>query len=229
MLRYPLGMKRQAGRPATPASSGRPYHSPRRQEAATETRRRIRQAARQLFVAQGYAATSIRAVAERAGVAEKTVYLAFPSKPDLLNEVVEVAIAGDDQPIAVAERDWWQQMAAHPDPVGTLERLTDGALAIHLRTADIFEMARGAAAADTHAAELWRAGKRGHRTDCERLADLLLGHPAIASGLDRDGLVATLFTLLGPETYRLVTVELGRTPDQYRAWLLETLRRLTGT
>jgi tetracycline repressor-like protein len=86
-------------------SSGRPSHSPRRQEAAAETRRRIRQAARQLFVANGYAATSIRAVAERAGVAEKTVYLAFPTKTDLLKEV---AIVGDDQPIPVAERDWWQ-------------------------------------------------------------------------------------------------------------------------
>jgi AcrR family transcriptional regulator len=214
------------GRSGAAVSSGRPYHSPRRQEAANETRRRIRQAAQELFVSQGYAATSIRAVAERAGVAEKTVYLAFPTKPDLLKEVVEVAIVGDDQPIPVAERDWWQQMAAQPDLVGTLERLADGALAIHLRSAEVFEIARGAAAADPQAAALWQTGKQGHQRDCQRLADLLVGHPGVAASLARDDLVTTLYTLIGPETYRQVIVELGRTPTQYRAWLLDTLRRL---
>jgi AcrR family transcriptional regulator len=218
----------RAGSPVPTVGSGRPYHSPRRQEAAKETRRRIRQAAHQLFTGQGYAATSIRAVAERAGVAEKTVYLAFPTKLDLLKEVVEVAIVGDDQPIPVAERDWWQAMAGEPDLVRKLERLADASLAVHLRTAEVFEMARGAAAADPHAAELWRFGKRAHRTDCERLADNLVAHPTIPAGVDRDRLVATLFTLLGPETYRQVVVDLGRTPDQYRAWLLDSLRRLLG-
>jgi AcrR family transcriptional regulator len=217
---------RSGDRSGAAVSSGRPYHSPRRQEAANETRRRIRQAARQLFVANGYASTSIRAVAERAGVAEKTVYLAFPTKTDLLKEVVEVAIVGDDQPIPVAERDWWQQMAAQPDLLQTLERLADGTLAIHLRTAEVFEIARGAAAADPQAAALWQTGKEGHQRDCQRLADLLAGHPGVAAGLDHDDLVTTLYILIGPETYRQVTVELGRTPDQYRAWLLDTLRRL---
>jgi hypothetical protein len=72
----------------------------------------------------------------------------------------------------------------------------------------------------------WQTGKQGHHRDCQHLADLLVGHPGITAGLDHDQLVTTLYTLIGPETYRQVTVELGRTPDQYRAWLLDTLRRL---
>jgi hypothetical protein len=44
--------------------------------------------------------------------------------------------------------------------------------------------------------------------------------------LEHDHLVTALYTLIGPETYPQVTVELGRTPTQYRAWLLDTLRRL---
>ena len=58
----------------------RTYHSPLREEAARQTRARLRDTARRLFVDEGYAPISMKRIASEAGVAERTLYLAFPTK-----------------------------------------------------------------------------------------------------------------------------------------------------
>ena len=86
----------------------RPYRSPLREQAALRTRTQIRDAAARLFVRQGYAATTMRQISEQAQVSERTTYLVFPSKLDLLLEVIGVATAGDDRPVPIAERPEFQ-------------------------------------------------------------------------------------------------------------------------
>ena len=100
-------MSRDRAGTADGIPTARAYDAPKRQAAARETRRRIRSAATALFLAQGYAATSMRAVALAAGVAEKTVYLQYATKTALLKEVVETAIVGDDDEVPVAARGWF--------------------------------------------------------------------------------------------------------------------------
>ena len=78
---------------------GRGYDSPRRREQAAETRRKILDAAEQLFCEHGYAATTMPAIAAQAGVALKTVYLAFGTKAGVLHALWDVRLGGDDQPI----------------------------------------------------------------------------------------------------------------------------------
>ena len=152
------------------AQSSRSYHSPRRLAAARATRARIRGAARDRFVADGYAATSVRSIAVAAGVAEKTVYLQFPTKLDLLKEVVETAIVGDDEAVAAADREWFRQIVDDPEPTAKVRRLVEATSALHERTGEVFAMARGAAASDPDAATLWAFGKAGHRADMGLLA-----------------------------------------------------------
>src|SRR5947199_6101453 len=82
----------------------RTYRSPRRAESARQTRELIRSAAARLFTDQGISATTMRQVAAEAGVAERTVYTAFPTKTALFNEVVNIATVGDDLPLSVADR-----------------------------------------------------------------------------------------------------------------------------
>src|SRR6266498_5602066 len=82
----------------------RSYRSALREEAARHTRVRIRESAARLFVEQGFVATTMKQVATAAGVAERTVYAAFPSKADLFNEALGVATVGDDLPVPVADR-----------------------------------------------------------------------------------------------------------------------------
>ena len=94
----------------------RTYNSPRRQEQAAATRRQILDAARRLFERQGYAATTMAQVAGEAGVALKTVYLAFDTKSGLLQELWNVTLRGDDGEVPVAEQDWYREMLEEPDP-----------------------------------------------------------------------------------------------------------------
>ena len=78
--------------------------STRRAAAARETRRRVVEAARDSFLELGYPATTIRGIAERAGVSQETIYKAFRSKAGLLKVVYDVTMAGDDDDRPIAER-----------------------------------------------------------------------------------------------------------------------------
>ena len=84
----------------------------RRAEKAQETRRRIIEAAADLFVADGYGATNLQDVADRAGVAVQTIYFVFGNKRALLKELVDVTIAGDSEPIATMDRPWFTDAMA---------------------------------------------------------------------------------------------------------------------
>ena len=202
----------------------RQYRSPAREAAALETRARVSAAAAELFLAHGYASTSVRAVAQRARVAEKTVYLQFENKGELLKTVVEQAIGGDDQPMPVAERDWFRGVLAEPDPDLKLRLLARGSAALHHRTGRYFVMARGAAEVDKEAASQWATGKRGHARAMTRLAENFREHRVIPSGRDLTWAADVLYVLLGPETWQLMTVELGRDDEGYAQWLENTLR-----
>ncbi|HYA69035.1 MAG TPA: helix-turn-helix domain-containing protein, partial [Acidimicrobiales bacterium] len=93
----------------------RQYRSPLREESARRTRAQIRDAAARLFIRQGYVATTMRQISEEAQVSERTTYLAFPSKLDLLLEVIGVATAGDDRPVPIAERPEFQAALSEHD------------------------------------------------------------------------------------------------------------------
>ena len=93
----------------------RSYASAKREAQARETRRSILDAAHELFVGTGYAATTIQAIADRAGVAVQTVYAVFGNKRELLRQLIERTITGDDEPLSITERVEAQSIAAEPD------------------------------------------------------------------------------------------------------------------
>ena len=99
-------MNAGAAGPATGITGARRYRSPRREQQARRTRARITAAAAQQFLARGYAAATMRAVADGAGVALPTVELAFGTKARLLKAVIDTAIAGDDEPVPMLARQW---------------------------------------------------------------------------------------------------------------------------
>jgi AcrR family transcriptional regulator len=205
-----------------PAS--RSYVAPKRQAAALTTRRRIRSAATELFLAHGYGATSMRAIAAAAGVAEKTVYLQYETKVALLKEVVETAIVGDDDAVPVAARRWFTDVLAEPNPERKLRLIVDGTADLHERTGPVFSVARGAAAIDSDVAQLWAAGKKGHKADMSRMAASIHEAHMLPAGRDVGWATTVLYTLLGLETWALLRVELDYDAKGYRTWLLDTLR-----
>ena len=92
--------------PADALAPRRGYVSTTRTQQAQQTRKRVIEAATRLFVHQGYAATTMRAVAAEARVSLPTVELLFGTKAQLLHVVIDVAVAGDDEPVPVLSRAW---------------------------------------------------------------------------------------------------------------------------
>src|SRR5919197_4528339 len=101
---------------AEPVKGTRRYHSPRRREQAAATRREILEAAERLFERQGYAATAMGAIASEAGVALKTVYVAFETKSGLLRALWHLRLRGDEADVSVMERSWYRELLDEPDP-----------------------------------------------------------------------------------------------------------------
>src|SRR5437588_10026425 len=94
----------------------RRYVSPRRRDQAAATRREILDAAQRLFERQGYAATTMAAIAAEAGVALKTVYVAFETKSGLLRTLWHLLLRGGEGDAPVAERAWFREVLEEPDP-----------------------------------------------------------------------------------------------------------------
>src|SRR6186997_3204021 len=93
----------------------RRYESPRRRAQADATKRDILAAAQRLFERQGYAATTMAAIAADAGVALKTVYVTFETKSGLLRALWHLLLRGDEEDAPVAERQWYRGVLEEPD------------------------------------------------------------------------------------------------------------------
>ncbi len=132
----------------------RRYDSTRRQQQAKDTRRAILDAAGALFVDPGYAATPLTAIAAKAGVAIQTVYAVFGTKRQLLSELVDVTIAGDDEPVALSQRAFVAEVDTLTDPVAKLTRYARHLAEINARLADVMLALAGAATADPDAAAI---------------------------------------------------------------------------
>src|SRR5919204_2393457 len=94
----------------------RRYESPRRREQAAATRREILEAAQRLFERQGYAATTMAAIAAEARVALKTVYVTFESKSGVLRALWNLLLRGDERDTPVTERAWYREVLDEHDP-----------------------------------------------------------------------------------------------------------------
>src|SRR3954452_23092534 len=90
----------------------RRYNSPHRREQAAATRREILDSALRLFEAQGYAATTMAAIAAEAGVALKTVYVAFETKSGVLRALWHLVLRGDQDDVPMTERSWYRELLA---------------------------------------------------------------------------------------------------------------------
>ncbi|HKY76480.1 MAG TPA: helix-turn-helix domain-containing protein, partial [Acidimicrobiia bacterium] len=104
----------------------RAYDTRRRQAQARETQAHIADAARELFIERGWATTSIRDIAERAGVSVQTIYNAFEGgKAAIFHRVMDIVVVGDDEPVAMAERPEYREMFETRD-AGELLRIGVG-------------------------------------------------------------------------------------------------------
>lgn len=194
----------------------RPYHSPERERRASQTRGRIVAAARALFLDDGYFPTSIRAIAAEAGVAEKTVYLAFKNKAALLDAVIDAAIGGAEEPVPFAT----QREAALASPPGEiLTRFGEVSAGVMERTAHILAMAEAAATIDPELAPLRERGHTAMRDRFGEIAAALHTRGALAPAVSEPQAAATIYALANDSVYLRLTDGYGWTAQEYGRWL----------
>jgi AcrR family transcriptional regulator len=202
----------------------RAYHSPSRAEAARQTRRAIVAAATDLFTEHGYSATSLLDIAQVTGVARPTVAAAFGSKPALLRQVLDEALAGDDEPVPVAQRPWFAPVWEASSPQTVLDAYADVCTLIGRRAARMFEVVRRAAGESTELAELWSTLTRNRRAGAEMVVRRARETGPLRPDLHPDQAVDALWVLNDPALYGALVLERGWSEADHRRWLATQMR-----
>ncbi|MEV4414087.1 helix-turn-helix domain-containing protein [Catellatospora sp. NPDC049609] len=201
----------------------RRYESERRQEQARQTRRAILDAAARLFVASGYASTPLTAIAAEAGVAVQTVYAVFGSKRQLLSELVDVTIAGDDEPVALPDRAFVAEIRALADPRAKLARYARHLTGIHERDAGVLIALAGAATADADAAAIWQKNVEERRLGMRMFAAELVATGAVRSDHDVDTVADVLWLAMDVRNYDWLVRTRGWSAERFQHWYVDTV------
>ena len=202
----------------------REYHSPTREQRALATRRRIRLAAERLFLRDGYLPTTMTKIAAEAGVAEKTVYLAFPTKADLLNEIIRIGVRGDEGSASLTERQEWAEMRANRSVDRLLDQAAARGVALMARAARFLALGEASAAIDPQLAKLRDRGHQNIRSDMRELATALA---AFDPRINPERLAHTLFAFAANESpYLRLTEECDWPQQQYETALRAILAAL---
>jgi AcrR family transcriptional regulator len=207
---------------AEPVKPRRSYHSPRRQQQAAATRQAILKAAQRLFERRGYPATTMEQVAAEAGVALKTVYLAFATKSGLLRALWDLRLKGDQAEAAVAERPWYREVVEEPDPERQLRGNARNARLVKERIAGVLKILRSAAPVDPDAEALWRLIQTDFYDNQRVIVESLEARQALRPGLDVAQASDILWTLNHPDVWLLLVGERGWTPGQWERWFADT-------
>jgi AcrR family transcriptional regulator len=184
------------------------------------TRRRITDAATELFVSEGYSATTLEQIASRAGVAVQTVYFHFGNKSTVLKEAVDIAAVGDDQPVAVLERPWLDEARAEPDPAKVIALWTAYGRGIVTRVGPIMKVVRDAAAVDPVMAQQWATNETQTASAFRVLAEQLQAMDALRVPVE--DAVTILRTLSGLDVYLSLAAH-GWTPQQWEVFVADQL------
>ena len=199
----------------------RRYDASRRQEQARENRRRMLDSARRLFLERGYADTAMPEIAKASGVSVQTVYKTFANKATLLKAVFDVSVAGDDEPVPMAERDMIGAIQAEPDATRKITMYLSHLAETAPRTFPVQLLARDAAAADPAAAEVYAQMRQ----------EMLTGMTMFAADLAATGQVRVskedtrdiLWTYHSAEIYELLVLERGWSTERYGGFLTEAV------
>jgi AcrR family transcriptional regulator len=204
----------------------RPYDNSRRQAQARATRLRILEAARALFIENGYPATTLDAIAHAADTSPPTLYRLFPSKRALFKEVLDVTFGGDDQPIGFGDRPDVRAARNESDPSALIKAFARIGREFMERSSPILHALATAALVDPDAAQLLEDIKAQRHIGQSRIVEALAALNALDPGLTTSDAVDITYAVMSPDVHRILTVDRGWTPDQYEHWLTRSLQVL---
>lgn len=204
----------------------RKYDSRSRKEAAGLTRQSILEAARRVFLAKGYAATTMPAIASEAGVALDTVYATVGKKPALFRLLIEMAISGSSQEVPVEEREYVRAIRAEKDAQKKLRIYAAALVSIQQRLAPLFGVLQGAVHLDRELAALWQSIAKRRAENMRLFAADLAASGRMRSNVSIRKAADIIWSMNSPEFYLLLVEEQGWTGKEFEDWLADAWSRL---
>lgn len=165
----------------------------------------------------------MQAIADEAGMAVQTLYFTFGTKRALLGELLDVAVAGDDEPVPTLERPRVLAAIDNPDPVAQLQELAGIAREIYERVAPVLQVVAHAAPGDPEIHELWMTNNAQRAVAMERFITALAGKTPLRDGLDTAMAIDIALALQSPEMYQFFTTRRGWSPSRWEQWTADAL------
>ncbi|MDQ4009165.1 MAG: TetR/AcrR family transcriptional regulator [Actinomycetota bacterium] len=192
------------------------------------TRRRVADAAARLFVERGYAATTLQAVADNAGVHVQTIYQVFGSKVAVLAEAAAVLVAGPEEEAATPppERAWVRELFAEPEPVHQLALYARHMRAVSERYMGLLDIMRVTAAADPDVGTFLAQAERGRYDGPRHITPVLAGCGALQPGLTAERAADIMYAITTYDVFRSLIQDRGWSGHDAETWIAATLARL---
>lgn len=178
------------------------------------------------FARVGYAATPIRAIAERAAVSVPTIELAFGTKAQLLQAAISFSIRGDASPKTMLDRSWATEAmnASSVDEFLAIfaRVLTEG----EQRSAGLVIAASEAAHQDESMSALTERLRAQRAETAAWLVDGLTARTPLRGTVTRAQAIDTVWLLMDPHGYQALTRDRGWTPARFKEWFIDSIHRL---
>lgn len=205
-------------------SRKRPYDSRQRQEQARQSQARVIEAARTLLLERGYAGTTMKEIAARAGVSVEGVYKAFGTKPALIKRVYDITLVGDDEPVPLSGRPEILAIAAEADPRRKLALYAGVARGLLERLGPLQAvLLAGARAGDPDLQAFVATTDRERLVGATYMASEIASTGALRPGLTVEQARDIVWALIAPELHHLLVGQRGWTLDDYERFLAASL------
>jgi AcrR family transcriptional regulator len=201
----------------------RSYDASRRREQARARRLAVIQAARDLFERDGFRATTINGVASHAGVSPESIYKGFGSKAALAKAVFDLVIAGDDEPVPVAQRPAMNAMRDEPDVRRKIAMFVEGLALRQARSARVQILIRDGRHVDDSLVPVWAKLNDEGLVGMTMLGRHLLGTGQLREGIDLDEVRDVLWNYLAIDTYERLVLSQGWPLERYSDWLARAI------
>jgi AcrR family transcriptional regulator len=201
----------------------RKYSSPVREEQAARTRTRILDAASELFLERGYARTTMKDVADRAGVARDTVHAVFGSKARMLTALIDLRLVPDSSVASVTQTSDAQAVKDEVDQRKQIELFATFIAGLSTQLRPVFEILRTASAVEPEMASVFEEMDRFRMNNMQTYAKWIATRGPLRVSPKRAGEI--IWALGSPDVGRMLCNELGWTQTQHARWLADTLIR----
>jgi AcrR family transcriptional regulator len=190
------------------------------------TEAELMDAARDLFLEQGYVATTLAQVAQRAGLAARTVYVRFGTKAALFRRVVDRALVGDAEPVDVAHRPWTMEAMTADTLEARIVALADVCIGVAERAGPLFEVAAQAEAVEAEVAQAATAGRRATVELCSAFWRHAAADGLISDELEPEALAVVTDLLVCADTVVHLRRTHGWSASAHRGLVVDTLTKL---